>query len=267
MLKNQKIVLTGANSGIGLETLRLLAAEKSNLIFAVDLKLDNLNQFSENVIGFIQDVSSAAGVDALFAAALAAMGDITLFYANAGYPYYEAVDYVDWGRTERIFDTNVLSPIYSYQKYRAYLNGRNGHFAVTVSAIGKMAMPGYALYSSTKFAAHGFMQAIRMEMPPNMKLTCLYPIATDTNFFKAANAREFEKPFPLQSPVTVAKKMARGLEKGKKSVSPSPLFSVSMILFAVLPFTRTVYLKMEKSKLTRFLRKTNSEKEVTTISS
>ena len=39
MLTNQKIVLTGANSGIGFEILKLLAAEKTNLIFAVDLHL------------------------------------------------------------------------------------------------------------------------------------------------------------------------------------------------------------------------------------
>lgn len=255
MLNNQKIVLTGANSGIGLEILKLLAAQSDNLILAVDLNLDKINDFGKNVIGFKQDVSSREGVDAIFDTALSAMGGITLFFANAGYPYYEAVDYVDWDRTKRIFETNVFSPIYSYEKFRAYLNGQNGHFAITVSAIGKMAMPGFALYSSTKFAIQGFQQSIRLEMPENIKLTCLYPIATDTNFFKAANRYQFEKPFPVQSPVVVARKMIKGLEKGKKSVSPSLLFSAGLVLFTVLPFTRTLYWNMEKAKLTRFIDK------------
>lgn len=255
MLKNHKIVLTGANSGIGLEILKLLAEEQTNMIFAVDLNLSEINEFGRNVIGFIQDVSSQAGVDIIFEEALRTMGAITIFYANAGYPYYEAVDYVDWDRAKRIFETNVFSPVYSYEKYRSYLNGQNGHFAITVSAIGKMAMPGFALYSSTKFALQGFQQSIRLEMPKNIKFTCLYPIATDTNFFKAANKQAFEKPFPVQSPVTVAKKMVKGLEKARKSVSPSILFSAGLVLFTVLPFTRTIYWNMEKAKLNRFLEK------------
>lgn len=253
MLINQKIVLTGANSGIGLEIIKLFAAQDSNTIFAVDLNLNNISQFKSNVIGFQQDVSSKAGVDAIFTAALEAMGEITLFYANAGYPYYEALDYVDWDRTKKIFETNVFSPIYSYEKYRDYLNGRKRHFAITVSAIGQMAMPGFTLYSSTKFAMHGFQQGLRLELPQNIKLTCLYPIATDTNFFNAANKEKFERPFPVQSPVLVAKKMVKGLEKGKKSVSPSSLFSIGLTLFAIIPFVKTIYLKMEKAKLTRFL--------------
>ncbi|MEI8378338.1 MAG: SDR family NAD(P)-dependent oxidoreductase [bacterium] len=255
MLKNQSIVLTGANSGIGLEVLKLLASEKSNKIFAVDLHLDKINEFSENVFSYQCDVSSNENINAFFDAALEAMGDITLFYANAGYPYYEVLNYVDWERTKRIFETNVFSPIYSYEKYQTYLNGREGHFAITISAIGKMAMPGFTLYSATKFATQGFQQGLRLEMPKNIKLTCLYPIATDTNFFKAANKEKFERPFPVQSPVVVAKKMVKGLEKGKKSVSPSRFFSFGMVLFAVLPFIRTIYWNMENAKLKRFLAK------------
>jgi uncharacterized protein len=255
MPKNEKIVLTGANSGIGLEVLKLFAKQESNMIFAVDLNIDKICEFGENVIPFQQDVSSKEGVDAIFAEALSAMGGISIFYANAGYPYYETIDYVDWDRTRRIFETNVFSPIYSYEKYRDYLNCKPGHFAITVSAIGKMAMPGFALYSATKFAMQGFQQSLRLELPSNIKLTCLYPIATDTNFFKAANKEKFERPFPVQSPVTVAKKMVKGLEKGKKSVAPSLLFSIGLVLFAVLPFTRTIYWNMEKAKLNRFLEK------------
>lgn len=255
MLKNQKIILTGANSGIGLETLKLLAEESSNEIFAVDIRIDNLHSFPNTVHAYRCDVSRKDGVDLFFDEALKVMGGVTLFIANAGYPYYERIDYVDWERTSSIFETNVLSPLYSYQKYKAYLDGRPGHFAVTVSAIGKMAMPDYALYSATKFALHGFQQGIRFELPASMKLTCLYPIATDTGFFKAANTKTFERPFPVQSPKVVAKKFVKGLEKGKKQVSPSPLFSVSMILFSVLPFTRRIYLGLEKAKFHRFLDK------------
>ncbi len=255
MITNKKIVLTGADSGIGFEVLKLLAAEKSNKILAVDINMDKMNSLSDNVIPFQCDVSSKENVDLIFEKAIEVLGEIDIFYANAGYPYYEVFDYVDWERTERMFQTNVYSPIYSYQKYVEYLNGRQGHFAITVSAIGKMAMPGFTTYSASKFAMEGFQQGIRFELPKNVKLTCLYPIATDTNFFATANSVEFERPFPVQSPAVVARKMVDGIEKGKKSVNPSFLFSLSGVLFSVCPPIKKIYLGLEKNKFRRFANK------------
>jgi len=253
MLRNQKMVLTGANSGIGLEFLRIVSAESSNTILAADIRSDRLTGFGANVIPFVCDISSKEGVDALFGQAQAVLGDITLFYANAGFAYFEVMRRPDWDKTRKIFETNVFSPLYSFQKYAEYLAGRPGHFAVSISAMGKMAMPGYALYSATKFALHGFYQAARLEKPENLCLTCLYPVATNTAFFATANPGKFDKPFPIQSARFVAEKMAKGLEKGKKAVVPCKLFTVSSVLFAVLPFTRTLYWNMEKAKLDRLL--------------
>lgn len=255
MITNKTIVLTGADSGIGLEVLKLLASEKTNKILAVDINMNNMHNISDNVIPYKCDVSSKEAVDSIFEKAIAELGSIDLFYANAGYPYYELVDYVDWERTQRMFETNVFSPIYSYEKYREYLGGKKGHFAITVSAIGKMAMPGFTTYSASKFAMEGFQQGIRFENPENITLTCLYPIATDTNFFKAANEVEFERPFPVQSPKVVAKKMVKAIEQGKKSCNPSFLFSLSGVLFGVLPPVKKVYLSLETAKLKRFASK------------
>ena len=258
MIENKKIVLTGASSGIGLEVLKLLAKGRGNIIIAASRHAEErLFDFGVNVIPVNVDCGTKEGIDKLFRIAEAAFDKIDIFYANAGFPYFEAYDYADWNRIKRMFDTNTLSPIYTYSKYLRHLNGRDGHLAYTISAIGQMAMPGYAIYSASKFGLEGFQQAIRLEKPDNMKFTCLYPVATDTNFFKvAANGVQFEKPFPVQNPVTVARKMVRGLEKGKKSVSPCPLFAVGKALMTVFPFVRTIYWKLELKKLGRFLKKT-----------
>jgi short-subunit dehydrogenase len=253
MINGKKIVLTGANSGIGLEVLKLLVLGKENQILAVDLNIDKITTMNqENVIPLIKDVSSEKAIDDIFDIALEKMGKIDIFYANAGYPYYEEVNYTDWDRVKVMFETNVFSPIYSYQKYQKYLDGKKGTFAITVSAIGRMAMPGFTIYSASKFAMQGFQEGIRLEKPDNIQLTCLYPIATNTNFFTAANAIEFEKPFPVQSPEVVAKKMVKGIEKGKDKVCPSKLFNLAMVLMNFIPLIRTVYWKLEVRKFERF---------------
>lgn len=258
MIENKNIVLTGASSGIGLEVLKLLCKGKGNRILAVSRNASKkIFDFGENVIVFDADISSKDGVDSVFAKAEECFEKIDIYYNNAGFPYYELYDYEDWDRLKAIFDTNTLSPAYTYVKYLHHLNGRKGHLCYTVSAIGTMAMPGYALYSASKFGLQGFQEGIRLEMPENMKLTCLYPVATDTNFFKvAADGVQFEKPFPVQSPSVVAKKMVRGMEKGKKKVSPCKLFALSKVLMTVFPFVRTIYWKLEKNKLRRFVKKT-----------
>ncbi len=249
MITGKNIVLTGANSGIGLEVLKILVNGK-NHILCVDRNSDNLVKFNPEYVTILEkDVSSQDGVDAIFEKAEEIFPFIDIFYANAGYPYFEEMNYTDWNRVQCMFETNVFSPIYSYQKYVKYLNGRKGIFAITVSAIGEMAMPGYTLYSSSKFAMHGFQQGVRLEKPDNVQLTCLYPVATDTNFFPTANEIQFKKPFPVQKPDVVARKMVEGIEKGKAKVSPCPLFGVSKVLMGVCPPVRTVYWALEKTKL------------------
>ncbi len=264
MIDNQTIVLTGASSGIGLEVLRILAKGKGNVILAVSRHAEQaLASFADNVIPFNMDVGSKEGVDAVFEKAAEVFGGkkIDIFYANAGFPYYEEFNYEDWDRVKTMFDTNTFSPIYTYAKYIHHLDGRDGILAITVSAIGQMAMPGYAIYSASKFAVQGFQQAIRLEKPKNLQLTCLYPVATDTNFFRVANPVEFEKPFPVQQPDVVARKMVAGIENGAKFVSPSPLFGLAKVLMGVCPPVRTVYWGLETAKLNRFREKLKSIKK------
>lgn len=252
MITGKNIVLTGCNSGIGLEFLKLLV-KGNNRVLAVDIRDNNLVKFDPaKVIPMVMDISSPEGVDAVFAKAEELFPFIDIFYANAGYSYYEEMNYVDWHRVQRMFETNVFSPIYSYQKYVQYLRGRKGVMAITVSAIGEMAMPGFTIYSASKFAMNGFQQGIRLEKPENVQLTCLYPVATDTAFFRASSDIQYRKPFPVQKPDVVARKMYDGIESGKDKVSPCALFGLSKILMGVCPPVRTLYWALEKRKFNEF---------------
>ena len=261
MINGKNIVLTGASSGIGLEVLKLLVKGEDNRILAVSRHaVEKLTDFAPNVTAFDADVSSPEGIESIFDKAESMFEKIDIFYANAGFPYYERYDYLDWERVEKMFLTNTFAPMYTYSRYLKHLNGRDGHLAITVSAIGQMAVPGYAVYSASKFATQGFQQAVRVEKPKNLKMTCLYPVATDTNFFVVANEADFEKPFPVQQPDVVARKMVAGIENNKKYVSPCGLFALSKVLMGVCPPIRDIYWKLEYNKLVRMEKRLAKEK-------
>ena len=248
MISGKNIVLTGANSGIGLETLKILASS-DNKILAVDLRTDVIETFSENVIPYVCDISSEENINELFGHASSLFGKIDVFIANAGYMRYERFDTPDWDKIEKMFKTNTISVMYTYQKYIEHLNGSDGVLAITVSAIGRMGMPAFALYSATKFAVNGFQESIRLEKPDNLQITCLYPVSTDTSFFYDKN---MEKPYPVQTPDLVAKKFVKGIGKGKKKVNPCKMFVFASGLFKILPFTRRMYWNSEKKKFLRY---------------
>lgn len=263
MIANRTIVITGASSGIGKSILELLAAkENHNRIIAASRSIQKLTGFDENVTLFPCDLSAEAGVDALFKEAEKQFEKIDILICNAGAPYYERYDYEDWGRIEKIFSLNTFSCMYSYSKYLNHLNGREGHLVYTISAMGEMALPGYALYASTKFAMKGFQQAIRIESPKNLKITCVYPVSTKTNFFEVGGAgHKVEQPFPVQTAEAVAKATVRGIERGRKQVYPCPVYLPSRFLMNVLPPVRALYLRSQHRMLLRFLeRKQNDEK-------
>ncbi len=262
MISNKNIVLTGCNNGIGLEVLKILI-KSNNRILCIDTGTDNLEQLSKdnkNIFIMKKDVSSEEAVDEIFSKAEELFSHIDIFYSNAGFAYYEEIDYTDWARVKRIFETNVFSPVYSYQKYRKHIQEKKGVFVFTSSVIGLIAIPGFALYSSTKFALSGFTRAIRFEKPENMQLTCIYPVATDTGFFRRANKIDFKKPFPVQSPETVARKAVKGIEKGKKNVNPCIFFNISKPFMQLIPPFKILYLWEENRKFSAFRKRVNELK-------
>ncbi len=262
MVSHKNIVVTGASSGIGKSIMDELAAQEGNRILAVCRHSENITGYGDNVIPFSCDLSTKEGVDALFVKAEELFDKIDLYFCNAGAPYYERFDYEDWDRIQRIFDLNTVGHIYTYSKYLHHLNGREGRLVYTISAMGEMALPGYALYAATKFAMKGFQQAIRDETPDNLKISCVYPVSTRTNFFNvAAEGRKLDPPFPVQTPEKVGKAVVKGIEKLKEHIYPCAVFLPSKYLMKAVPPVKALYVKAQQSKLHRFVKRIEKERE------
>jgi short-subunit dehydrogenase len=258
-INQKRIVLTGAASGIGKAVLAGLAAYDAQVL-AVDINSDGLQatlqEFASAKAVFhahTADLSRPDQIDLLFETAQQKMGGVDIFIANAGFAYYEKIGAPDWERIERIYRLNVFSPVYTLQKLRE-VNPTNRYCMVmTASAMARWALPGYALYSSTKAALDSFADAFRYELEPNGKLMLVYPIATKTNFFGAA-AGDTPVPWPTQSAEAVASAIIAGIERDKDAVFPSPLFHNIWRLGHIVPGLKGLYQRVQNRSFQGWLK-------------
>ena len=257
-ISNRQIVLTGAGSGIG-QALLVKLANFSTKIVAVDIDKERLKSAIQNIpfpkaeiAIFAGDMSSKNSIDELFDYSINAIGGIDLFIANAGFSYYGKIAEPNWQEIDKIYKINVFSPIYSAEKMKDINSDENYKVVITASAMSLMALPGYAIYSSTKAALHRFAEAYRFELSDPSSLTLVYPIATRTRFFEVAG-ENIPVAWPLQEPEYVAKRVIKGIEQDKMSIYPSPLFKNTLLLERFLPFLRTIVQNQENRKFKKWL--------------
>ncbi len=248
-LKDKKVVLTGAASGIGYELLQLLHQEGCSIV-AVDRNEDHIDLNEPRVHRYSCDLSKEKNIDKLFTYAQKKLGAIDIFIANAGFAYYEEVKSADWNHIENIFKVNTFSPFYSAFKMKELAGDNPFRFMTTASAMGFYSLPGYALYSSTKAAVKSFGEAYRYQLSKGQTFQVVYPIATKTNFFEAAGGSPV--PFPSQTSAAVAKVMVNGLKTGKEAIFPAKIFQLTMVLNIFLPVMK-IYRYIEDKKLKKWL--------------
>ena len=256
----QKVVLTGAASGIGWELLCLLGQQPIQIVVAdwqATLLEEKIAQktFHAKVWVFQADLALPADNDALFDFALLQMGSIALFVANAGFAYYEQIGQADWQRIEKIYQVNVFAPLYAAQKMRELCGEQPYAVCITASSMAHVGIAGYAMYASTKAALHRFAESYRAELPLKARLTLVYPIATRTAFFANAAATQAPVLFPTQEAATVARAMMRGIARRQNSIYPSRLFWLTSALLWGYEGLMALYRAYTKRVLHRYLEK------------
>jgi uncharacterized protein len=259
--QGEKVVVTGASSGIGAGLARALAARGADVVAASrNIKPEDLPD--ERITTAAFDLSKKEGVDALMDFAVEKLGIIDLFIANAGYGHYGRFDTPDWGKMEDIYSLNVFSPIYALQKLCALYPERPFNFAVTDSVAGRLPLPGFSLYCSTKFALDGFMRTFRYEMPHNAFVHVIYPVSTSTAFFeKSGNG--VPVPGPVQPLDEAVENIVKGLEAGKQEIYPSKAYALLNLCSHICPPVVAAFVNNEKKRFDGWLTTHNSKKDGT----
>lgn len=197
-LSGKSILITGASSGFG----RLGAEHYARLgakVFATMRNLprpeaDELRDLasSENLdLRVIElDVTSDELVEAAITEALAANeGKLDVLVNNAGISVAGPVELQDMQAAQLIFDTNVYG---CHRTARAVLpsmraNGGGQIFNVS-SQLGRLIVPGYGLYSATKFALEAMSEQMAYELVPHgVDVTIIQPGGYPTKIWSNTN--------------------------------------------------------------------------------
>jgi len=185
-IQDHVFVVTGASSGIGLATARLLAAKGGNVALLARSR-DALAFLARELPGslpVVADVTDFAALRAAIASIHAHYGRLDGLINNAGRSYAAAVEEIDPALFDEIFHLNVLGPIVAMQAVIPTMRAAGGGAIVNVnSGTAFMTVPQYSVYSASKRALLGFSLTARMELEPDgIVVSEVYPFITATNF-------------------------------------------------------------------------------------
>lgn len=183
------VVITGASSGIGEATARLLSAAGASVVLGAR-RLGKLTVLADEIKAaggkaeVVQtDVSKRQDVEALVAKAVDVYGRIDVLINNAGIMSNFRLDQLQVDDWDRAIDINLKGTLYGIAAALPFMKDqRSGHIINVASTAGHRVRPTTAVYSATKFAVRVISEGLRMEMTPyNIRSTIISPGPVDTD--------------------------------------------------------------------------------------
>jgi len=165
MSANQIVLITGASSGVGQATARLLA-EQSYQVFGTSRHPDGA-QAIPGVEMLALDVRSDDSVVACVKDVVDSAGRIDVLVNNAGYELAGALEETSLDEARAQFETNFFGVVKMVKTVLPLMRRRKqGRIINVASFAGISGIPFMGIYSATKFAIEGFTEALRMEVSP-----------------------------------------------------------------------------------------------------
>lgn len=188
-MSGKVVVITGATSGIGEATARLLSAAGAYVVLGAR-RLDKLTALADEITAaggkaeVVQtDVSNRQDVEALVGKAVEVFGRIDVLINNAGIMPNSRLDQPQVDDWERAIDINLKGTLYGIAAALPFMKQqKSGHVINVSSTSGHRVRPTSAVYSATKFAVRAISEGLRMEMTPyNIRSTIISPGPVDTD--------------------------------------------------------------------------------------
>ncbi len=184
---SKTILITGASSGIGLETALYFFEQGWNVIATMRKPDERRTPLHDKGLPDLVhlDVMDGASIRAAIQYALDKYCKIDVLVNNAGYAVYGPFEATTHAQAARQFNTNVFGLIEVTREILPVFRQQKGGVLINVASMGgRIGFPLYTLYNSTKWAVEGFSEALQYELKPlNIKIKVIEPGVIKTDFY------------------------------------------------------------------------------------
>lgn len=190
MIKDKVVIITGASSGIGEATAKLLASKGAKVVLGArrEYRLkqiaDAIGKAGGQAVYRELDVTKAADNAAIVDLAKKSFGRVDAIFLNAGIMPTAPVSALKVDEWHEAVDVNIKGVLNGVAAVLpTFLQQKSGHILATSSVAGIKAYPGAAIYGGTKWFVRDFMEVLRMESAlegTNIRTATLYPAAINT---------------------------------------------------------------------------------------
>lgn len=147
-IENKVVIITGASSGIGEETARVLAKNGAKIVLGARRK-EKLQKLSDeigrNVVCLKSDVTRIEDMQSLVALAKEKFGKVDVLFANAGIMPGSNLSDLKVNDWMNMIDVNIKGVLNGMAAVLPeFLSQKSGHIIVTSSVAGTKSVPGNA---------------------------------------------------------------------------------------------------------------------------
>lgn len=187
-IEGKIVVITGASSGLGEATSRLLSAEGASVVLGarrvdrLQSLADELTRGGRKALAIATDVVHRDQVQKLIDTAAQTYGRIDVLINNAGLMPQALLERLKVDEWEQMIDVNIKGVLYGIAAALPYMKQqKSGHFINVSSVAGHKVGPGFAVYAATKWGVRALSEGLRQEVKPyNIRTTVISPGAVAT---------------------------------------------------------------------------------------
>ncbi len=179
------MLITGASSGIGrITALRLV--QEDYIVYAGTREPSKFSITLENLHVVALDITDNQSIDKVIKRIIDEQGTIDVLVNNAGYALVSAVEDVTEEQMYQQFNINVFSLFRLCKAVTPLMRNQSKGVIINISSfLGKIGLPLFTFYNSSKYAVEGVTDSLRYELSPfNIRVHSIMPGFFSTNFSK-----------------------------------------------------------------------------------